>query len=182
MLDSTLFKLLKSVFLPVDEESLVSVVSDIQQDAQKTSWIKLLHRIEAVAVLILIPGIVILGGVFINEFGSGLEYLKTIGIQYAIGGLLLLIVLVGKAVIWIVDKINKGQSVWGVSAESYQSVLTQFLISVAFLLMSIYIVYNIDASLDFLITLSVVMFVIMGCVIAGISGILTTVLLFKGTT
>lgn len=170
---------MKSVLLPVDEDSLRSVISDVQEDAQNTSWLQLLYRVEAVSILILIPSLAILGGVFINELNLGWQNIKTIGPQYAIGALLLFIAFIAKSLFWIVQKINTGESVWGIERENYFSIFGQVVISLAFISLPIYTILNIDAEVNVLVTLSVFSFVILGCLIAGISGVLSTICLIQ---
>jgi succinate dehydrogenase/fumarate reductase cytochrome b subunit len=180
MPESAILKLIKSILLPVDTESLRSVVGEVRQDVQSTSWLQLFHRIEGVAILILIPGMVVLGGVVINNSNFSWNNLSAIGPQYVIGVLLIALLLTVKSIIWVVKRINKGESVWGVNHRSYSSIIYQLIVSSVFVISAIYVIYNMNTPIDMLIVLSITSFFILGCIIAGVSGILTCVFLIYG--
>ena len=110
--DSNLLKLIKSVLIPVDADALIGALRHLREEAENTSWLQLLYRLEGVSVLILIPSTLILGLLLAYKHGISLARVQTIGIQYTVGLFLVSLILIAKVVIWLVKQINNGQSVW----------------------------------------------------------------------
>lgn len=175
---SGIWYLVKSVILPVDVQALASVYREIREDAESTSWLELFYRLEGIAVLILIAGIITFGVISVNENGIGFSEVQTIGIQYAIGLVLLAVIILMKGVVWIVQRVNTGESIWGSDDEiSGTSFVFRAIISSAFVFSPLFVILELNVPIQTVILFIIISCVILGSVVAGLCGIFTLVLL-----
>lgn len=177
---SGIWNLIKSALLPVDTDALRSVFDEIYNDARKTSWLQLLYRLEGVSVLILLPATLILGGIFAYEKGIGFAEIQTIGIQYAIGLALLLIFVVAKVIVWIVQSINNGESIWGYNNDKFRLELSlRLIMSLVFVLGPFYMTHKLNVSIGTLLVFFVLSCILLGSVVAGLCGLFSSILVAK---
>lgn len=123
---------------------------------------------------------VVLGGVVINNSNFSWNNLSAIGPQYVIGVLLIALLLTVKSIIWVVKRINKGESVWGGEPQKLfkYNISADSIICICYLSYLYHLQYEYtNRYADSLIHSS---FFILGCIIAGVSGILTCVFLIYG--
>lgn len=172
--------LIKSVILPVDLHTLNSISKEIWQDAQRTSWLQLLYRLEGVSMLILIPGALILGGIFAYESGVGIAEVQTLGVQFSIGLGLLSMFILAKGVVWIVQRINQGKSIWGKDDNDIIiEFLTRLLFSLFLIIIPCYAIVEIGIPFEQIILYCILFCVVTGSLVAGLSGLLSIVVLLK---
>lgn len=170
-----LWGLVKSVLLPVDPHVLRSVTSEVRDDVQSTSWRMLLNRFEATLLLALIPGVLILFLVYLYDSQANFQYLQTVGIQYILGGGLLMVVALVKAVVWIVHSINSGKSVWGLDPrDSISKVIARTLVSLALVAVPVILMVRLSISFDVLALYFVTFCVLCSSFLAGLFGLLST--------
>ncbi|WP_167768501.1 hypothetical protein [Haloarcula amylovorans] len=149
---------------------------EIQEDLKTTSWLQLFYRLEGVSMLILIPGTVILSGIFAYQSGIGLSEAQTIGFQYALGLIIIVSFIIAKMIVWTVNSVNDGRSIYG---DLGDRVPLRLIISSLLISMPVYLLYTISPSLKTLVIISIISCVLLGSTIAGLCGIFSSAILLK---
>lgn len=173
-----IWDLIKSTLFPLDYDEVHRYIQNLRTQAKNTNWSSLSNRLEGVALLIILFGIISFIALYFYQSQFDLSLIQTLGVQFVIGVFVVTLLISAKSVVLIIENINHGETVFG-DDSGRDDIVGRLLASVLFLAIPTYVIMQIEIGIVELTTLFILSCIIIGSVIVGCSSVFKSVWMLR---
>lgn len=172
--------LFKSVILP-GKETICDYAGSIKSEMEETDWLTTIYRIEGVAVLLLIFGLISSGILFFDYRAFLMDFVRFAGLHVVFLGVIVLLLVLLRVILLAVGSINEGDSVIQLLTRGKGPVASyRFVVGLLFLFLSVVVIVISGLTFGQILTFTIFMCFILGALGVGASGVLSVLLEYVG--